>query len=81
MTSAEQTSWDAVSLRSLCLETTTVDPTKNPDKAFEYVDVSAVSNKLWKIVSSTPVTGVTAPGRARKLVRAEDVIFATVRPT
>lgn len=78
---AEQASWDAVSLRSLCLDTTTIDPTKTPGKVFEYVDVSAVSNELWKIVSSTHHTGATAPGRARKLVRAQDVIFATVRPS
>jgi type I restriction enzyme S subunit len=79
--SAEPASWDTVPLRSLCLETTTVDPTRNPDKAFEYVDVSAVSNELWKVISRTTHTGATAPSRARKLVRTEDVIFATVRPT
>lgn len=78
---AEQASWDAVPLRLLCLETTTIDPTKTPDKVFEYVDVSAISNELWKVVSSARHTGATAPSRARKLVRAEDVIFATVRPT
>jgi type I restriction enzyme S subunit len=32
-------------------------------------------------MSSTEHTGSTAPSRARKLVRANDVIFATVRPT
>lgn len=78
---AEQATWDTVSFRSLCLETTTLDPTKSPDTVFEYVDVSSISNELWKIVSSTRHTGATAPSRARKVVRAEDVIFATVRPT
>lgn len=77
----DKTSWDTVSLRALCLETTTVDPTKKPNESFEYVDVSAVSNDLWKVVSSARHTGATAPSRARKLVRAQDVIFATVRPS
>ena len=77
----EQTIWETTPLRSLCLETTTLDPTKSPDTVFEYVDVSSISNELWKIVSSTRHTGATAPSRARKVVRAEDVIFATVRPT
>lgn len=77
----EQASWDAVPLRSLCLETMTVDPSRILDRVFEYVDVSSVSNDLWKIVSSTRHTGATAPGRARKLVRAKDVIFATIRPS
>jgi len=69
-----------VLLRSLCLATELTDPTKSPDIPFQYVDVSAVSNELWKITASTEHLGSTAPSRARKLVRANDVIFATVRP-
>ncbi len=48
--------------------------------SFQYVDVSAVSNELWKITASTQHLGSTAPSRARKFVRANDLIFATVRP-
>ncbi|MBI3015044.1 MAG: restriction endonuclease subunit S [Candidatus Tectomicrobia bacterium] len=73
--------WRNVPLRSLCLKTELADPTKSPHKSFRYIDVSAVSNGLWKIISSTEHTGSTAPSRARKLVKANDVIFATVRPT
>lgn len=49
--------------------------------SFEYVDVSAVSNELWKIMATTQYTGATAPSRARKPVQKQDVIFAIVRPT
>jgi type I restriction enzyme S subunit len=73
--------WESASLLSLCQETFTIDPTKTPDKAFDYVDVSSVSNELWKIVGTTRHTGATAPSRARKIVKAGDVIFATVRPS
>lgn len=73
--------WDGVPLRSLCQKTRTTDPTKNPNSSFEYVDVSSISNELWKITITTRHTGATAPSRARKLVQSRDVIFATVRPT
>lgn len=72
--------WRTAPLRSLCLATELTDPTKSPDTSFQYVDVSAVSNQLWKITGSMEHLGTTAPSRARKLVRANDVIFATVRP-
>lgn len=73
--------WRRLPLRSVCLETEITDPTKSPGTTFRYVDVSAVSRELWRVVSSTEHTGSTAPSRARKLVKADDVILATVRPT
>lgn len=73
--------WNIVPLRSLCLKTGTTNPSKNSNLSFEYVDVSAISNELWKIMATTQYTGATAPSRARKLVQKQDVIFATVRPT
>lgn len=73
--------WRTAPLRSLCLATELTDPAKRPEIPFQYVDVSAVSNELWKITASAEHLGTTAPSRARKVVKANDVIFATVRPT
>ncbi|MDE2180413.1 MAG: restriction endonuclease subunit S [candidate division NC10 bacterium] len=73
--------WRIAPLRSLCLATELTDPAKRPEIPFQYVDVSAVSNELWKITASAEHLRSTAPSRARKVVKANDVIFATVRPT
>ncbi len=73
--------WDLKPLRSVCVETTTVNPAKAPDTVIEYVDVSSVSREGCRIVGATKYAGKDAPGRARNLVRHRDVIFATVRPT
>lgn len=73
--------WRTAPLRSLCLATELTDPAKRPEIPFQYVDVSAVSNELWRITGSMEHLGSTAPSRARKVVKANDVIFATVRPT
>ncbi|MCG2726885.1 MAG: restriction endonuclease subunit S [Elusimicrobia bacterium] len=74
-------SWDVSTLRTVCDKTTTINPTKNPDKIIEYVDVSSVSSEQCRIIDSTKYLGKDVPGRARKLVKHRDVIFATVRPT
>ncbi len=73
--------WEQDALRSVCVKTTTVNPDRNPDAAFEYVDVSSVSNQPYQIVETKTIIGREAPNRARKLIRTDDVLFATARPT
>jgi len=43
--------------------------------------VSSVSNQTFRIEETQRLKGKDAPSRARRLVRANDVLFATVRPT
>jgi type I restriction enzyme S subunit len=73
--------WRFASLGDVCVKTQTVDPTKWPDRIFSYIDVSSVSNKTFGIDQVNELVGRDAPSRARKRIEAEDVIFATVRPT
>jgi type I restriction enzyme S subunit len=68
-------------LRDLCKNSTTINPEKAPGQIFKYIDVSGVSNQLFKIVETKEIMGKEAPSRARKHILAGDVIFATVRPT
>ena len=73
--------WELRSLRSACLKTEVWNPAREKRVQFQYIDVSAVSNESFSIVSTTPTTASEAPSRARKIVRKEDVLFATVRPS
>jgi len=69
-------------LESLTVETFTRNPSRvNPNKFIKYVDVSAISNEYFKIIDNQFVKGSEAPGRARKVIQTNDVIFATIRPT
>jgi len=54
---------------------------KMPNDEFIYLDVSSVNKETKEIENATVLLGKDAPSRARKLVRTNDVIFATVRPT
>ena len=73
--------WKLAPIRTVTIRTAQRDPSKQPQKTFRYVDVSGVDNTLFKVREATPLKGSEAPSRARKDIRRDDVIFATVRPT
>ncbi len=62
-------------------KTDTINPTSTPNKKFQYIDVSSVSNKSFKVKNTTLIQGNNASSRARKNIKMGDIIFATVRPT
>lgn len=73
--------WDVEQLRLLASRGGTVDPAKAPLRRFRYVDVSSISSENMCIEESVELLGQEAPSRARKLLRSNDVIFATIRPS
>ena len=73
--------WEVKPLGDVIERTEQIDPTRKPDEAFSYVDVSGVSNETFTISEPVVLYGKDAPSRARKQMRAGDVLFATVRPT
>jgi type I restriction enzyme S subunit len=75
------TDWRLALIGEVTVHTAQRNPGKEPEKMFHYVDVSGVDNTLFKVRRATPLKGSEAPSRARKDIRRDDVIFATVRPT
>jgi len=73
--------WEEKTLGKVLQKTETIDPTKNPNDEFIYLDVSSVNKETKEIENPSVLYGKDAPSRARKLVKTNDVIFATVRPT
>ncbi|WP_209329181.1 restriction endonuclease subunit S [Lunatimonas salinarum] len=73
--------WEIKKLGDVLVKTEMVDPTKCPEKEFTYLDVSSVNKETKVIEGPAVLLGKDAPSRARKLVKVNDVIFATVRPT
>lgn len=74
--------WQIQKILNTVQETDNLNPTIHwKDEEFIYIDVSSVSNDLYKIVNPNRLLGKNAPSRARKRIFKEDVIFATVRPT
>lgn len=56
-----------------------VKPKENPDTQFTYFDISSIDNQINRVVKPKTYYGSEAPSRARQLVRANDVLFSTVR--
>jgi type I restriction enzyme S subunit len=73
--------WDTKKLGDVLEKAETVNPRQSPNAEFDYIDVSSVSNTSFEIEETQRLKGKDAPSRARKLVRTNDIIFATIRPT
>jgi len=73
--------WQTKKLWEVLVKTETINPLLSPNTGFTYIDVSSVSNETFTIENTTKILGKNAPSRARKKIKAGDIIFATVRPT
>ena len=73
--------WQTKTLGDVLEKTETVNPLQSPSVEFDYIDVSSVSNTTFEIQETQRLKEKDAPSRARKLVRTNDIIFATIRPT
>jgi len=72
--------WEVVRIKDVVLDTEQNDPSKIPLQEIKYIDVSSISNEFLKIIEYKTYLGKDAPSRARKILKENDVIFATVRP-
>ncbi len=73
--------WETKTLGEVLQKTETVNPLLSPSTEFDYIDVSSVSNASFQIEATQRLKGKDAPSRARKMVRTNDILFATIRPT
>lgn len=67
-------------IRDLVKKTHHLDPKKLGVDSFTYVDISSVDKDTKKIVEPQTLLVGDAPSRARKEIKANDVLVATVRP-
>lgn len=73
--------WEEVTLGSVCEKTTNIKWKKHIGVNFKYIDLSSVSRVTLKITSDSIINHENAPSRAKKIIKTDDVIFATTRPT
>ncbi|MGO8987391.1 MAG: restriction endonuclease subunit S [bacterium] len=72
--------WKVIPLNNVLIKTATKDPRIKPNHQFKYVDISGISNEFSKITDYQILDGKDAPSRARKEIKYNDIIYATVRP-
>jgi type I restriction enzyme S subunit len=53
---------------------------KNPRERFRYIELAGIDNERGVIADHSEIEAASAPSRAKKVIRAGDVLFATTRP-
>ena len=75
-----KTNWPIKKLGEVCEDVFKKHPSEIFEGSFSYIDISSVDPKQKKIISPKILNVQDAPGRARKIVKSGDIIFATTRP-
>lgn len=72
--------WEWYQLAEVVEKTENVNPLKDADELWTYVDISSVDRNRFAITDPKGILGKDAPSRAKKHIQQGDVIFATTRP-
>ena len=73
--------WVMKQLADICLKTENIRWQENQTTNFLYIDLSSVSRESLSIENSQNINAENAPSRAKKIVKTNDIIFGTTRPT
>ncbi len=73
--------WEVKKLQDACSKTSNIKWKELYGQQFEYIDLSSVSRISLSITASTQINSSNAPSRAKKIIKTNDIIFATTRPT
>lgn len=71
--------WPLVPLKDVTLDVPSWNPASAPDAEFTYVDISAIDNQAFEIVSPKKLRREDAPSRAKRPIQDGDVLFSNVR--
>jgi type I restriction enzyme S subunit len=72
--------WLQTTFGDACQPTLQVNPASKQDGTFRYIDISGIDRDTKAISNADSIACADAPSRARKQVRAGDVLVSTVRP-
>ena len=68
-------------LGEVAVPTQNISWKESEEKSFSYIDLSSVDRESKKIKEVTEITSRNAPSRAQRIVKTDDIIFGTTRPT
>lgn len=72
--------WIPATIGDVCVPTMQSDPARSQSEKFQYVDIAGVDREAKVIARAEEIATYEAPSRARKVIRANDVLVSTVRP-
>ncbi len=72
--------WTVKPLRDCIAPKESWSLTRDPRQRIRYVELAGIDSERGLIANSSDIEAAKAPSRAKKIIRAGDVIFATTRP-
>ena len=72
--------WPTTTIGSVSQRTRARDPRERPSDLFKYIDIASIDRDQKVITQTSEMHGADAPSRARKEVKAGDILVSTVRP-
>ncbi len=72
--------WPTTTIGSISQRTRVRDPRERPSDLFKYIDIASIDRDQKVITQTSELHGTDAPSRARKEVKAGDILVSTVRP-
>lgn len=72
--------WPTTTIGSVSQRTRARDPRERPSDLFKYIDIASIDRDQKVITQTSELHGADAPSRARKDVKAGDILVSTVRP-
>ncbi|MGI5923943.1 MAG: restriction endonuclease subunit S [Lentisphaeria bacterium] len=72
--------WPLVSIRSIVEEKEIWNSRLDTRVQVEYLEISGIDNSLGKVIRTKTIQISNPPSRAKKLIRASDIVFGTTRP-
>ncbi|MBA4391155.1 MAG: restriction endonuclease subunit S [Syntrophus sp. (in: bacteria)] len=79
LTFGEDVEWKT--LGEVCLKTENIKWKESNNINYQYIDLSSVSRENNKISETQTINSTNAPSRAQQIIKIDDVIFGTTRPT
>ncbi|OYX43756.1 hypothetical protein B7Y94_00880 [Candidatus Saccharibacteria bacterium 32-49-12] len=71
-----------VKLGDVLEKTSTIKWRERPqDHIYSYVDLTSVDRSRHEIIQTSKINAKNAPSRAQKIIKTDDVLFGTTRPT
>ncbi len=71
--------WTWTTIGEITEQIEKINPRETPEQEFSYLDISGIDNKRNVVKEVKAYLGKNAPSRARQVVRANDILFSTVR--
>src|SRR3989344_7596110 len=73
--------WEEKELGEICEKISNIKWGHDTNKDFKYIDLTSVSREDFSIAETKEINSKNAPSRAKKVVKADDIIFGTTSPT